>query len=64
MNMITTTQAARKLGVSERRVRALIKGGRIKANRFGRVWAILEESLEAVKYRKSGRPKNEPQSIF
>lgn len=55
---ITSAEAARLLGVSERRVVALIHSGDLEAQKFGRSWAVSEES---VRYRlangaMSGRP--------
>lgn len=42
--MLTVTQAARKLRLSEDRVRKLLQGGRIiGAQKFGMVWAIPDE---------------------
>jgi excisionase family DNA binding protein len=55
--MITTKQAAKKLGVSEIRLRHLLQDGRIPgATKFGVVWQIpdkpvIEPPLE-VKYRR------------
>jgi excisionase family DNA binding protein len=40
MAMLNTSQAAAKLKVSARRVLALIKAGSLKAERFGRDWAL------------------------
>jgi len=54
--MITTTQAARILGVSRMRVVHLIHAGRLPAKKFGERWAIREKDLELVKDRKPGRP--------
>jgi len=40
MEIWTTKEAARKLGVSERRIRQLIADDRIKAQKLGHIWAI------------------------
>lgn len=57
MKLLTTKQAAERLGVSERRVRALIAEGKLKAHQLGREYAIEEGALEGVKtYGKAGRP--------
>lgn len=53
---LTTKQAAERLGVSERRVRAMITAGQIKAESFGRSHVIREKDLAAVADRKPGRP--------
>lgn len=54
--MLTTTEAAAALGVSVRRVRALVKAGRLPAVKFGRDWLIKQSDLAAIQDRKPGRP--------
>ncbi|MGH8068560.1 MAG: helix-turn-helix domain-containing protein [Candidatus Entotheonellia bacterium] len=54
---LTTQQAAAALGVTQRRVVALIQAGRLKASRLGRDWLIPAQALEAVRERKPGRPR-------
>jgi excisionase family DNA binding protein len=55
--LLTTKQAAERLGVSERRVRALIKEGKLHAHQLGREYAIEEAALKQVRtYGKAGRP--------
>lgn len=56
MALITTAQAAQQLGVSVRRVQALIKARRLPAEKVGRDWLISESNLERVAERKTGRP--------
>ena len=57
MKLLNTAQAAQVLGVSARRVRAMIEDGTIPAHRIGREYAILESDLSTVKtYGKPGRP--------
>jgi len=58
MKLINTAEAARKLGVTANRVRALIHSKRLKASRFGRDWLIDPKDLSAVKKRTPGRPKS------
>ena len=53
---LTTQQVAAALGVTQRRVVALIQAGRLKASRLGRAWLIPAHALEAVRERKPGRP--------
>lgn len=57
--MYTTNEAARLLGVSARRVNALIESGDLQAQRFGRSWMIDERSVRerATQNRPAGRPK-------
>lgn len=57
MALITTTDAAQRLGVTVRRVQALIKSRRLSAERIGRDWLINEFNLADVADRKPGRPK-------
>jgi excisionase family DNA binding protein len=57
MKLLNTTQAAERLGVSVRRVRALIAEGTLQAHQLGREYAIEEGALAHVTvYRKPGRP--------
>lgn len=56
--VITTEEAAKRLGVSVDRVQALIRAGRLPAARFGKAYAINEADLDLVKNRKPGRPKS------
>ena len=57
MNLLTTKDVAERLGVSVRRVHALIKAGRLPAQKYGRDYLIDEKSLELVKERRIGRPR-------
>jgi len=55
--VLTTTQTAKRLGLSVQRVRALIKEGKLPAEKVGRDWVIREKDLKRVKvYGKAGRP--------
>ena len=55
--MLTTAEAAEELGITVRRVRALITAERLKATKFGRDWAIRPVDLNAVRDRPPGRPR-------
>lgn len=57
--MLTTKEAAEQLGVTQRRVLALIASGELEAQRFGSTWAVQEESVQArlETPRIKGRPK-------
>lgn len=58
MNLITTTEAAQRLGISSRRVRVLISTGRLPATRVNeRMQLIDPRHLAKVKDRKPGRPR-------
>jgi len=59
MNLIGTAVAAQRLGVSQDRVRALIKAGRLPATKLGRDYFIDPKDLTLVKNRKPGRPKKQ-----
>lgn len=60
MAQITTTEAAQRLGVTDRRVRQLIEEGALKGEKIGRDYLVDEESVEAAKKRpKPGRPSKE-----
>lgn len=56
MGLITTAQAADKLGISVRRVQELINTGRLPAQQFGRTYVVDEDDLKLVEDRKVGRP--------
>jgi excisionase family DNA binding protein len=56
MNLITTKEAADRLGVTVQRVHALISVGRLPAEKFGRDYMIDESDLKLVEDRKPGRP--------
>jgi len=57
MKIISTTEAARRLGVTANRIRVLIRGKRLKAIKVGHEWLIDPKDLDAVKERKVGRPR-------
>jgi len=57
MKLISTDDAAKKLGVSGRRIRQLIDEGKLPAQHVGGGYVIDESELEGVKvYGKAGRP--------
>lgn len=56
MTLLTTTEAADRLGVTRWRVSALINAGRLKAEKKGQIYLIDERDLQAVMFRKAGRP--------
>lgn len=43
--MLTTSEVAEKLNLSEKTIRNLIDSGELKAFKFGRVYRISEEQL-------------------
>lgn len=53
----TVQQVAAELGISVRRVQAMIKDGRLPAEKFGKNWAIKQENVSKVVHRKVGRPR-------
>ncbi len=56
MAILTSAQAAERLGVSVRRIQQLVKDGRLPADLFGGSLMIKEEDLKLVEDRKVGRP--------
>jgi excisionase family DNA binding protein len=54
--MLTTPEIAERLGVSTRRVLALIYSGRLPSQQFGRDHLVKESDLKLVEDRKVGRP--------
>jgi excisionase family DNA binding protein len=59
MEFLTTKQAAERLGITPRRVQALVTAGKLPASKFGRDYMIKESDLKLVEDRKVGRPKKE-----
>ena len=62
MKIISTTEAARRLGVTANRVRAMIRAKRLKAMKVGHEWLIDPKDLDALKDRKVGRPRKSRKS--
>jgi len=55
--LLTTKEAADRLGISVRRVLALISEGKLVASKLGRDYAIDEAALKGIRtYGKAGRP--------
>lgn len=55
-DLLTTREAAERLNISLRRVRALIEAGKLPSQQFGRDHLIKEFDLKLVEDRKPGRP--------
>lgn len=56
MNMLTTSDAASRLGVTVQRIHQFIADGRLPAQKVGRDYIISDEDLKLVEDRKPGRP--------
>jgi excisionase family DNA binding protein len=59
MRLLTTREAAELLGVTPRRVVAMIQSGGLPAQKIGRDHLIKEADLKLVKDRKPGRPRKD-----
>lgn len=57
---ITTIAAAELLGVTPRRVRQYIEGGRLRARKIGRDYLVDAEGVAAFKPRPTGNPEFGP----
>ena len=57
--MITTVEAARRLGITRQRVLELLRTGRIKASKFGRDWMVDEAAVAAHVRGLPGRKRKE-----
>ena len=55
-SFMSTKEVAAKLGISVRRVQALIAAGRLPAEKIGNSFAIRESDLRLLNARKNGRP--------
>jgi len=56
MKLLSTSDAAARLGITVARVQHLIWGGRLPAQKVGRDYVIQESDLKLVAKRKPGRP--------
>jgi excisionase family DNA binding protein len=59
MKLLTTKEAAERLGVSVTRVQQLILAKRLPAEKMGRDYFIQEDDLKLVADRKRGRPRKD-----
>jgi excisionase family DNA binding protein len=57
MRLMSTASVAEQLGVSQGRIRAMIRAGRLPATKLGRDYFVDPKDLKLVKNRKPGRPK-------
>jgi excisionase family DNA binding protein len=57
MKLLTTKEAAERLGVTPTRVQQLIGAGELPAEKMGRDYFIKEDDLKLVAVRKRGRPR-------
>ncbi|MFL6284668.1 MAG: helix-turn-helix domain-containing protein [Pyrinomonadaceae bacterium] len=62
MDFLTTKQVAERLGITPRRVQALVTAGRLPAQKIGRDYLIKEADLKLVAVRKVGRPATKNKS--
>jgi excisionase family DNA binding protein len=62
MNVLTTKEVAERLGVTVRRVQALIQDGQLPAEKVGRDYLIKEKDIRLVEIRKPGRPRKDSQA--
>jgi excisionase family DNA binding protein len=62
MNLLTTKDAAERLGVTVKRVQAMIRAQRLPAEKAGRDYLIKEKDLQLVADRKPGRPRKNKES--
>jgi len=56
MQLLTTKEAGKILGVTAQRVLFLINEGRLPAKKLGRDFIIQKKDLKLVANRKPGRP--------
>jgi excisionase family DNA binding protein len=59
-DVLSVSEAAHDLGVSKRRVRALIEGGKLPAGRVGRNWVMDRQAV--VRFAQEGRREGRPLS--
>ena len=56
MQRLSVAEAAKRLGISARRVQQLVRAGRLPADEFGGAFVIKEKDLGLVADRRPGRP--------
>lgn len=54
--MITTAEAASRLGLTVRAVQKMIENGRLSAQKVGRDYLIAPAALESIPKQAAGRP--------
>ena len=57
MGLISSAEAAERLGVHITRVQVLIREGRLPAQKIGRTYVVNEDDLKLIEDRKPGRPR-------
>lgn len=57
LKLVTVSNAAIELGVTRARVHALIRDGRLPAEKLGTQYVIKPKDLDKVRDRKPGRPR-------
>jgi excisionase family DNA binding protein len=56
-DLLNTTEAAKRLGLTVRAVQKMIEAGRLEAKRVGRDYIIMASSLSDIKRKsQAGRP--------
>src|SRR5687768_14845402 len=55
---MTAAEAAKRLGITERRVRQLLADGQLEGRRVGRLWFVTDEIVAVLAARRApaGRP--------
>ena len=59
MKLLTTNEAAEKVGISSRRIVALIQAKKLPAEKMGRDYFIKERDLKLIENSKAGRPSKQ-----
>jgi excisionase family DNA binding protein len=59
-DVLTTTEAAKRLGLSAVRVRALCEAGELPARKVGRDWLIELEAIVSFERKPPGWPRGRP----
>jgi excisionase family DNA binding protein len=59
MGLISTSEAAKRLGVHITRVQVLVREGRLPAQKIGNTYVIEENDLKLLERRPVGRPRKD-----
>ena len=62
MKLLSTSEVAKRLGIHHYSVCRIIREGRLRAQKIGRSWVVLEEDVESLAQSyeaRRGRPRKQ-----
>lgn len=64
MRLLSVSEAALQLGISDRRVRQVLERGELEGQRVGRSWVIGSKAIEGVRHRPSVGRRWSPEAAW